>query len=136
MPNAHLYFQERVLGLHYFGPNAGEVMQGYGIAFKLGATKQHFSQLIGIHPTSAEVVMFALVDVDLICLLSAIYDSVHHQGVGRGCQRHRLLRLSPAASCTSIHITSYFTFISRLLAETGRAKYVSVDSFENWRVPL
>ena len=44
-----------MIGLHYFGPNAGEVVQGYGLAFRFGATKQDFSRLIGIHPTCAEV---------------------------------------------------------------------------------
>eukprot|EP00053_Salpingoeca_punica_P013134 m.118397 g.118397 ORF g.118397 m.118397 type:complete len:486 (-) comp16117_c0_seq1:873-2330(-) len=44
----------RVLGIHYAGPNAGEVMQGFGIALRLKATKKDFDQLIGIHPTCAE----------------------------------------------------------------------------------
>lgn len=46
--------KERVVGLHYLGPNAGEVTQGYGIALKMGATKADFDNLIGIHPTTAE----------------------------------------------------------------------------------
>lgn len=45
----------RVLGMHVLGPNAGEVIQGFGIALKLGATKLDFDRLIGIHPTNAEV---------------------------------------------------------------------------------
>jgi pyruvate/2-oxoglutarate dehydrogenase complex dihydrolipoamide dehydrogenase (E3) component len=47
--------QERVLGFHYLGPNAGEVTQGFAIAFQLKATKKDFDRLIGIHPTCAEV---------------------------------------------------------------------------------
>jgi len=47
--------QERVLGLHYLGPNAGEVTQGFGMALILNATKAQFDQLVGIHPTVAEV---------------------------------------------------------------------------------
>jgi pyruvate/2-oxoglutarate dehydrogenase complex dihydrolipoamide dehydrogenase (E3) component len=47
--------QMRVLGLHYLGPNAGEVTQGYGGMFLFSPTKDHFDQLIGIHPTTAEV---------------------------------------------------------------------------------
>jgi thioredoxin reductase (NADPH) len=43
------------VGLHIVGPNAGEVTQGFGIAFKLNATKADFDRLIGIHPTIAEV---------------------------------------------------------------------------------
>ena len=44
----------QVVGFHYLGPNAGEVTQGFGIALKMGATKAHFDDLIGIHPTTAE----------------------------------------------------------------------------------
>jgi len=46
--------KEKVVGLHYLGPNAGEVTQGFGIALKMGATKADFDNLIGIHPTTAE----------------------------------------------------------------------------------
>jgi len=45
---------EKVVGFHYLGPNAGEVTQGFGIALKMGATKADFDNLIGIHPTTAE----------------------------------------------------------------------------------
>ena len=45
---------ERVVGFHYLGPNAGEVTQGYGLGIRLGATKAHFDDLVGIHPTTAE----------------------------------------------------------------------------------
>jgi len=46
--------QNRVVGFHYFGPNAGEVTQGFGLAMKLGATKLDFESVVGIHPTCAE----------------------------------------------------------------------------------
>lgn len=64
---------DQVLGIHFVGPNAGEVMQGYSLAFALGKrlatkrnnndgdnlggvglTKTDFDHLIGIHPTAAE----------------------------------------------------------------------------------
>lgn len=45
---------ERVVGFHYLGPNAGEVTQGFALGIKLGATKKDFDALIGIHPTCAE----------------------------------------------------------------------------------
>jgi len=48
-----------VVGLHYLGPNAGEVMQGFGLALKLGATKADLETLVGIHPTTAEVNIFS-----------------------------------------------------------------------------
>ncbi|MBB1486072.1 glutathione-disulfide reductase [Oceanospirillum sediminis] len=43
-----------VLGAHMVGQDAGEVMQGIGIAIKAGATKEIFDSTIGIHPTGAE----------------------------------------------------------------------------------
>ena len=52
---------ERVVGFHYLGPNAGEVTQGFAGMLKLGATKEHFDDLIGIHPTTAEV--FTTMDI-------------------------------------------------------------------------
>lgn len=45
----------RVVGIHVIGPNAGEMIQGFSIALKLGATKTAFDDLIGIHPTNAEI---------------------------------------------------------------------------------
>ena len=44
----------RVVGLHYLGPNAGEVTQGFTTALRLGATYQDIFDTVGIHPTSAE----------------------------------------------------------------------------------
>merc|ERR1712054_215282 len=43
-----------IVGVHIVGPSAGEMMQGIGIAVKMGATKRDFDNTIGIHPTSAE----------------------------------------------------------------------------------
>jgi glutathione reductase (NADPH) len=36
------------------GPDAGEIVQGFAVAIKMGATKQDFDATIGIHPTAAE----------------------------------------------------------------------------------
>lgn len=46
--------QERVLGFHILSPNTGEITQGYGVAMRLGATKEDFDGTIGIHPTVSE----------------------------------------------------------------------------------
>uniref|UniRef100_A0A674ER46 Thioredoxin reductase 3 n=1 Tax=Salmo trutta TaxID=8032 RepID=A0A674ER46_SALTR len=46
---------DRVIGFHYLGPNAGEVTQGYGVAMKCGLTKEQLDNTIGIHPTCAEI---------------------------------------------------------------------------------
>ena len=45
---------DRVVGLHMVGPDAGEVVQGFAVAMKAGATKAMFDSTIGIHPTLAE----------------------------------------------------------------------------------
>ena len=45
---------DRVVGLHMVGPDAGEVVQGFAVAMKAGATKAIFDSTIGIHPTMAE----------------------------------------------------------------------------------
>jgi glutathione reductase (NADPH) len=45
---------DRVLGCHMIGPEAGEIIQGIGIAVKCGATKAQFDATVGIHPTTAE----------------------------------------------------------------------------------
>jgi glutathione reductase (NADPH) len=45
---------DRMLGCHMVGPDAGEIIQGIAVALKAGATKQHFDDTMGIHPTAAE----------------------------------------------------------------------------------
>ncbi|XP_035304670.1 thioredoxin reductase 3 isoform X3 [Cricetulus griseus] len=46
---------ERVVGFHLLGPNAGEITQGFAVAMKCGLTKQLLNDTIGIHPTCSEV---------------------------------------------------------------------------------
>lgn len=45
---------DRVVGLHMVGADAGEVVQGFAVAMKAGATKAVFDATVGIHPTAAE----------------------------------------------------------------------------------
>ncbi len=45
---------DRVVGCHMVGSDAGELIQGMGVALKAGATKAQFDATIGIHPTAAE----------------------------------------------------------------------------------
>lgn len=45
---------DRVVGLHMVGPDAGEILQGFAVAMRAGATKAMFDSTIGIHPTAAE----------------------------------------------------------------------------------
>ena len=46
--------QKRVVGLHVIGPGADEMLQGFAVAIRMGATKQDFDDTVAIHPTSAE----------------------------------------------------------------------------------
>jgi thioredoxin reductase (NADPH) len=48
---------EKVVGLHLLGPNAGETMQGFAVAMKMGVTKNVIDETVGIHPTSAEEIV-------------------------------------------------------------------------------
>ena len=45
---------ERVVGLHGIGLGMDEILQGFGVAMKMGATKADFDACVAIHPTSAE----------------------------------------------------------------------------------
>ncbi|MFO0615444.1 MAG: glutathione-disulfide reductase [Polyangiaceae bacterium] len=44
----------RVVGVHMIGADAPEIIQGFAVALKCGATKRDFDRTIGIHPTAAE----------------------------------------------------------------------------------
>ena len=43
-----------ILGFHILSPNAGEITQGFGLAFQTHATYQNLMDLVGTHPTIAE----------------------------------------------------------------------------------
>jgi len=46
--------KERVVGLHVIGLGADEMLQGFGVALKMGATKADFDNCVAIHPTASE----------------------------------------------------------------------------------
>jgi glutathione reductase (NADPH) len=46
--------EERIVGAHVFGPGADEMLQGFAVAVRMGATKRDFDDTVAIHPTSAE----------------------------------------------------------------------------------
>jgi glutathione reductase (NADPH) len=48
---------EKVVGLHILGLGSGEMLQGFGVAIKMGATKADFDSCVAIHPTSAEEIV-------------------------------------------------------------------------------
>jgi len=46
--------EERVVGCHLIGDGVDEMLQGFSVAIRMGATKQQFDDTVAIHPTSAE----------------------------------------------------------------------------------
>ena len=46
--------EERVVGLHGIGPGMDEMLQGFAVALRMGATRTDFLRTVAIHPTSAE----------------------------------------------------------------------------------
>ncbi|MDA8327804.1 MAG: glutathione-disulfide reductase [Betaproteobacteria bacterium] len=45
---------EKIVGLHVIGDGADEMLQGFAVAIKMGATKRDFDETVAIHPTGAE----------------------------------------------------------------------------------
>ncbi len=45
---------DRVLGVHMVGDDAGEIIQGFAVAVRCGATKAQFDATLAVHPTAAE----------------------------------------------------------------------------------
>jgi glutathione reductase (NADPH) len=45
---------ERIIGCHVIGEGADEMLQGFAVAIRMGATKADFDDTVAIHPTSAE----------------------------------------------------------------------------------
>jgi len=48
------HFPLQVVGLHLIGLGVDEMLQGFGVAVKMGATKADFDSCVAIHPTSSE----------------------------------------------------------------------------------
>jgi glutathione reductase (NADPH) len=45
---------QRIIGCHVIGAGADEMLQGFAVAIRMGATKDDFDDTVAIHPTSAE----------------------------------------------------------------------------------
>lgn len=45
---------EKVVGIHMIGEGVDEMLQGFAVALKMGATKKDFDDTVAIHPTSSE----------------------------------------------------------------------------------
>jgi glutathione reductase (NADPH) len=46
--------EERIVGCHVVGLGADEMLQGFAVAVRMGATKRDFDRTVAIHPTGAE----------------------------------------------------------------------------------
>jgi len=46
--------EQRIVGCHLIGTGADEILQGFAVAIRMGATKRDFDDTVAIHPTSAE----------------------------------------------------------------------------------
>jgi len=46
--------EQRIVGCHIIGTGADEMLQGFAVAIRMGATKADFDDTVAIHPTSAE----------------------------------------------------------------------------------
>jgi len=46
--------EEKIVGLHAIGVGVDEMLQGFAVAIKMGATKADFDNTVAIHPTGAE----------------------------------------------------------------------------------
>ena len=46
--------EEKVVGIHIIGLGSDEVIQGFAVALKMGATKEDLDNTVAIHPTSGE----------------------------------------------------------------------------------
>ena len=49
--------EEKVVGLHAIGEGSDELLQGFAVAIKMGATKADFDNTVAIHPTTAEEIV-------------------------------------------------------------------------------
>ncbi len=50
--------EEKVVGIHVIGLGSDEVIQGFAVALKMGATKEDLDNTVAIHPTSGEGTFF------------------------------------------------------------------------------
>lgn len=46
--------EEKVVGMHIIGKGSDEILQGFSVAIKMGATKADFDSAVAIHPTASE----------------------------------------------------------------------------------
>lgn len=68
---------EKVVGIHIIGDGADEMLQGFAVAVKMGATKSDFDSTIAIHPSSAE---------ELVTMKTPRRGTEHHHDIDTGIE--------------------------------------------------
>jgi glutathione reductase (NADPH) len=66
---------EKVVGIHIIGDSSDEMLQGFAVAVKLGATKADFDSTMAIHPTSAE---------ELVTMKTPVIAQQQHHDIDNG----------------------------------------------------
>jgi glutathione reductase (NADPH) len=66
---------EKVVGIHIIGDSSDEMLQGFAVAVKMGATKADFDSTMAIHPTSAE---------ELVTMKTAVIAQEQHHDIDNG----------------------------------------------------
>lgn len=69
--------EQRVVGIHLVGDNVDEMLQGFAVAVKMGATKADLDNTVAIHPISAE---------ELVTMKTPEPDPVPHHSVDTGVE--------------------------------------------------
>ncbi len=69
--------EQRVTGIHLVGDNVDEMLQGFAVAVKMGATKADFDTTIAIHPVSAE---------ELVTMKVAEPEPIDHHSIDMGVE--------------------------------------------------
>ncbi|KAG8844707.1 Glutathione reductase [Tulasnella sp. 330] len=73
--------EEKVVGVHIIGMGCDEIMQGFGVAVKMGATKQDLDDTVAIHPTSAEGYLHKRVPYSAITHENSVSKDLHGRSV-------------------------------------------------------
>ncbi|KAG2459916.1 TRXR1 reductase, partial [Polypterus senegalus] len=105
--------EDRIVGFHILGPNAGEITQGFAVAMKCGMTKVQLDDTIGIHPVCAEV-----------CIQYGRRLSHHILESSTGKTRNKRFTIRACDIEVSYNRITYHDYITRGRRQTGDAKRV------------
>lgn len=111
--------EEKVVGLHIIGLGSDEVLQGFAVAVKMGATKKDFDDTVAIHPTSGEGESFhdfGWVRGRTDGLTSGQNWSRCGDRYALGTGAHIMERSYGRSTCLQACIVLHFTYILQMLA--------------------